>query len=141
MSSVFNIKEHIIEAAHIREYARATANAQDERLVVHVKQYFPRDNPEPKKGDVTIIGGHANGFPKVCCARDEETDKTTNTCANRSCTSLSGMTSITKPRDTMFRSEASSLLIQHGKDKAAFSTKSLLAMIVRPPLPIVLFVY
>lgn len=65
MSAVFDIKEHTIEAAHIREFARATANSQDERLLLHIKQYTPKDNPNPQKGDVTIIGGHANGFPKV----------------------------------------------------------------------------
>ncbi|KAK7408738.1 hypothetical protein QQX98_009095 [Neonectria punicea] len=64
MSAVFDIKEHTIEASHIREYARATSHSQDEKLVLHVKQYTPKDNPNPQKGDVTIIGGHANGFPK-----------------------------------------------------------------------------
>lgn len=29
-----------------------------------VKQYIPKDNPNPRPGDVTIIGAHANGFPK-----------------------------------------------------------------------------
>lgn len=65
MSSIFNITEHTIDAVHIREYPRATSNSQDEKLLLHVKQYFPKDNPNPKKGDITIIGGHANGFPKV----------------------------------------------------------------------------
>jgi hypothetical protein len=65
MASVYNVKEHVLDAAHIREYARATSESQDEKLVLHVKQYTPKDNPNPRKGDVTIIGGHANGFPKV----------------------------------------------------------------------------
>lgn len=30
-----------------------------------VKQYIPLDNPNPQPGDVTILGAHANGFPKV----------------------------------------------------------------------------
>ncbi|KAL6361717.1 hypothetical protein LRP88_05192 [Fusarium phalaenopsidis] len=64
MSSLFDIKEHTIEASYIREYARATSHSQDEKLLLHVKQYIPKDNPNPKKGDVTLIGGHANGFPK-----------------------------------------------------------------------------
>lgn len=64
MSAVFDIKEHTIEAAHIREFARATANSQDEKLLLHIKQYTPKDNRNPQKGDVTIIGSHANGFPK-----------------------------------------------------------------------------
>ncbi|RSL96003.1 hypothetical protein CEP52_011737 [Fusarium oligoseptatum] len=63
-SSIFDIKEHTIEASYIREYARATSHSQDEKLLLHVKQYIPKDNPNPQKGDVTLIGGHANGFPK-----------------------------------------------------------------------------
>ncbi|KAF4463062.1 host-specific AK-toxin Akt2 [Fusarium albosuccineum] len=63
-SSPFDIKEHTIEASYIREYARATSHSQDEKLWLHIKQYIPKDNPNPQKGDVTIIGGHANGFPK-----------------------------------------------------------------------------
>ncbi|KAM5360495.1 hypothetical protein ACJZ2D_013724 [Fusarium nematophilum] len=49
--SAFNIKEHTIEASYIREYARATSHSQDERLWLHVKQYTPKDNPNPQKGD------------------------------------------------------------------------------------------
>jgi pimeloyl-ACP methyl ester carboxylesterase len=30
-----------------------------------IKQYIPLNNPAPKEGDVTIIGGHGNGFIKV----------------------------------------------------------------------------
>ena len=65
MSSIFEIKEHTLECQHIREYARATANSQEEVLQLAIKQYIPLDNPQPKEGDVTIIGAHANGFPKV----------------------------------------------------------------------------
>lgn len=61
----FAVREHNLPAAHIREYARATSNSQDEELRLHVRQYTPVDNPEPQKGDITIIGAHANGFPKV----------------------------------------------------------------------------
>jgi len=61
----FNVKEYTLPGQHIREFARGTANAQDEVLQVAVKEYVPKDNPEPKEGDVTIIGAHANGFPKV----------------------------------------------------------------------------
>lgn len=63
--SLFHIKEHTLPASHIREYARATSQSQDDELLQHVKEYIPKDNPHPKKGDVTIIGAHANGFPKV----------------------------------------------------------------------------
>lgn len=65
-SSVFEIREHIVECQHIREYARATANTQEDVLHLAVKQYIPLDNLTPSEGDLTIIGAHANGFPKAC---------------------------------------------------------------------------
>ena len=64
--SRFEVQEHTIATSYIREYPRATASGQDEDLKLAVKQYTPVDNQDPKSGDVTIIGGHANGFPKVC---------------------------------------------------------------------------
>ncbi|KAI0112432.1 Alpha/beta hydrolase family-domain-containing protein [Nemania sp. FL0031] len=60
----FHIKEHVVPCQHIREWARATANSQEDVLHLHVKQYIPKDNPSPQPGDVTILGAHANGFPK-----------------------------------------------------------------------------
>jgi len=65
MSSIFEIKEHILECQHIREYARATARSQEEVLHLAIKQYIPLNNRQPHEGDITIIGAHANGFPKV----------------------------------------------------------------------------
>lgn len=65
MTSSFEIKEHVLECQHIREYAKATSTFQEDVLYLSIKQYTPIDNPEPQEGDVTIIGGHANGFPKV----------------------------------------------------------------------------
>ncbi|PHH86166.1 hypothetical protein CDD83_10635 [Cordyceps sp. RAO-2017] len=64
MSAEFNIIEHTICAAHIREYPRATARSQDVALLQHVKQYVPKDNPTPRKGDITIVGAHGVGYPK-----------------------------------------------------------------------------
>lgn len=64
-SSVFQIKEHTLECQHIREYPHATAGAQEDVLHLAIKQYIPLDNLHPQEGDVTIIGAHANGFPKV----------------------------------------------------------------------------
>ncbi|KJZ78465.1 hypothetical protein HIM_01856 [Hirsutella minnesotensis 3608] len=64
MSTIFNVTEHVVGASHIREYPRATADSQDQELRLHVKQYVPKDNPHPRKGDLTVIGAHANGFPK-----------------------------------------------------------------------------
>ncbi|CAL3968776.1 unnamed protein product [Diplocarpon coronariae] len=63
-SSVFQVKEHVLECQHIREYARATSESQEAVLKLAIKQYTPLDNPSPRDGDVTIIGAHANGFPK-----------------------------------------------------------------------------
>ncbi|KAK8166509.1 Alpha/beta hydrolase family-domain-containing protein [Phyllosticta citrichinensis] len=60
----FEIKEHIVPCQHIRAYARATAHEQEDELHLAIKQYIPLDNLTPKKGDVTIIATHANGFAK-----------------------------------------------------------------------------
>jgi pimeloyl-ACP methyl ester carboxylesterase len=64
MSFPFEIIEHTIPAQHLREWPRATAVAQEDVLQIHIKQYKPIDNPNPQPGDLTIIGAHANGFPK-----------------------------------------------------------------------------
>jgi len=64
-SGSFRIVEHVVPGEHIREYPAATANEQEETLYLAVKQYIPLDNLNPQPGDVTIIGAHANGFPKV----------------------------------------------------------------------------
>lgn len=64
-SSAFEVREHVINAQHIREYPRATASSQDEVLQLAVKQYIPKNNPSPQPGDVTILASPANGFPKV----------------------------------------------------------------------------
>jgi hypothetical protein len=66
MSDLFEIKEHVVEAQHVRDYPRATAHSQNEILYTSVKQYIPKNNPNPQPGDVTILGAHANGFVKVC---------------------------------------------------------------------------
>ena len=61
----FEVIEHVIPGQHVREWPRATANSQEDVLDIHIKQYVPLDNPSPgRPGDVTIIGAHANGFPK-----------------------------------------------------------------------------
>ena len=62
---LFRVAEHIVPGQHIREYPRATAHEQEDVLNLAVKQYTPLDNLDPQSGDVTIIGAHANGFPKV----------------------------------------------------------------------------
>ncbi|KAI0175200.1 prolyl aminopeptidase-like protein [Pestalotiopsis sp. NC0098] len=64
MDFPYHIKEHLIPGQHVREYARATANSQEDDVYLAIKQYIPKDNPSPQPGDITIIGAHANGFPK-----------------------------------------------------------------------------
>lgn len=63
-SKVFHVKEHVLPSSHIREYPLATAETQEHILQIAIKQYIPKDNPNPRPGDITIIGAHANGFPK-----------------------------------------------------------------------------
>ncbi|EME49450.1 hypothetical protein DOTSEDRAFT_68272 [Dothistroma septosporum NZE10] len=60
----FNIREHTVPTCHIREYARATAEDQEDELHLAVKQYTPWQSSNKKQRGVTIIGAHANGFPK-----------------------------------------------------------------------------
>ena len=63
-STKFKIIDHTIPCQHVRDYPRALAHDQEDVLHLAVKQYVPLDNPNPKRGDITIIGAHANGFPK-----------------------------------------------------------------------------
>ena len=65
-SSIFRVQEHSIPACHIREYPRALAGEdQEEELQLAIKQYTPKESAGAAKNGVTIIGAHANGFPKV----------------------------------------------------------------------------
>ena len=61
----FHVQEHVIDSQHIREYPDATRKEQEEVLQIHIKQYVPLDSMAILPGAVTIIGAHANGFPKV----------------------------------------------------------------------------
>ncbi|KIV98693.1 uncharacterized protein PV09_09521 [Verruconis gallopava] len=63
-TSHFHIQEHKVPCQHIRSYPYATLHYDEEVLHLAVKQYTPLNNPNPQRGDVTIIGAHANGFPK-----------------------------------------------------------------------------
>ncbi|KAI1866002.1 uncharacterized protein JN550_007980 [Neoarthrinium moseri] len=63
-SEYFRIVEHTVRCQHTREYIAATANGDLDTPLLAVKQYIPKDNANPQTGDVTIIGTHANGFPK-----------------------------------------------------------------------------
>ncbi|TID21412.1 Alpha/beta hydrolase family-domain-containing protein [Venturia nashicola] len=63
-ASHFKVQEHTLPCQHIRGYPHATLHSQEEVLHLAIKQYTPLNNLSPQPGDVTIIGGHANGFPK-----------------------------------------------------------------------------
>ncbi|KAF1816933.1 alpha/beta-hydrolase [Eremomyces bilateralis CBS 781.70] len=62
-SKYFQVQVHSVPCQHIRGYPHA-AIKDDEICHLHVKQYTPLDNLKPQPGDLTIIGAHANGFPK-----------------------------------------------------------------------------
>ena len=63
-SHLFKIVEHTVPCQHIRDYPQATADEQENVLHIAVKQYIPFENPNPRPGDITVIGAHACGFPK-----------------------------------------------------------------------------
>ncbi|KAJ5371705.1 Alpha/beta hydrolase family-domain-containing protein [Penicillium concentricum] len=62
--SYFQVTEHTIRGQNIRERPGAVKAGHERDIRLAVKQYVPFDNPSPQEGDVTIIGAHANGFPK-----------------------------------------------------------------------------
>lgn len=62
---IYKVEEHLLQTSYIREYPRALVDEHDDNLRLAVKQYTPLDNLAPHDGDITIIGAHANGFPKV----------------------------------------------------------------------------
>lgn len=63
--SHFRVISHETRAQNTRERPGAVKTGHEQELRLAVKQYVPHDNPCPRDGDVTIIGAHANGFPKV----------------------------------------------------------------------------
>jgi hypothetical protein len=63
----FQIKEHKVQACHIREYAGSSIN-QNEALHLHVKQYTPLHKSHGAllpDDAITIIATHGVGLPKV----------------------------------------------------------------------------
>ncbi|KAF7193496.1 Abhydrolase domain-containing protein mpaH [Pseudocercospora fuligena] len=63
-SSPFEIREHTFQGQHIREYPGALAN-QEDAVWLHAKSYTPREVASGEvKGQLTIVGLHANGFHK-----------------------------------------------------------------------------
>lgn len=62
--SNYEVIEHRVPCSYIRDFPGAIAGDDSDLLHLSVKQYRPLDNPNPQTGDLTIIGAHANGFPK-----------------------------------------------------------------------------
>ena len=62
--SHYRVVEHVVRCQHTRDRPAGAERGCDNDLRLHVKQYIPTSNPSPKPSDVTIIGAHANGFPK-----------------------------------------------------------------------------
>lgn len=135
MSSVespFIIKEHVVEAQHVREYPHATAHSQDEVLYLAVKQYIPKNNLNPQPGDITIIASHANGFVKVRLPFTVYLTSTLSLCITnspsltpnlRNYTSPYGRTSSTSSPKRASRSGASGSPTSPGKATAPSSTR------------------
>ena len=63
-SSPFKVQEHVLPAQYIREYPGALLVNQEDDLKLHIRQYTPQGQPFNLPGAITIIGAHANGFPK-----------------------------------------------------------------------------
>lgn len=63
-SSPVLIKKHIITSSHIQE-SITTSSASDPTGRLGIKQYIPLNNIYPHEGDLTIIGGHENGYVKA----------------------------------------------------------------------------
>nr|POE47526.1 abhydrolase domain-containing protein mpah [Quercus suber] len=64
MATIFEIQEHTLPTCHIREYPHATIEDQEDVLHLAIKQYTPIEKFKASQ-EVTVIGAHANGFPKV----------------------------------------------------------------------------
>ena len=62
--SHFRVVEHTVRCQHTRDRPAGAELGRENELKMCVKQYVPKTNDQPKPGDVTIIGAHANGFPK-----------------------------------------------------------------------------
>ncbi|KAL8947413.1 MAG: hypothetical protein Q9222_006302 [Ikaeria aurantiellina] len=62
--SQFHISSSTLPASHVREYPHALQKGYDGNLQIAIKVLTPLNNRDPSPGDVTIVTGHANAFPK-----------------------------------------------------------------------------
>lgn len=61
----FRVIEHTIRCQNIRQRPGAVKLGHEKGLRLAVKQYLPESDRKPQPSDVTLIGAHANSFPKV----------------------------------------------------------------------------
>ncbi|RAH45438.1 uncharacterized protein BO95DRAFT_432130 [Aspergillus brunneoviolaceus CBS 621.78] len=59
----FFITEHVVPGSHIREYSGSTVT-QDDVLHLYVKQYTPKDRPEPVPMDAAMVNAGDGAFPR-----------------------------------------------------------------------------
>lgn len=64
ISQHFRVVEHVTRCAHTRDRPAGVELGKDNDLRLSVKQYIPKNNPNPSTNDVTLIGAHANAFPR-----------------------------------------------------------------------------
>lgn len=62
----FKVIEHTIRGQNIRQRPGAVKLGHENGIRLAVKQYIPNDSRRPQSSDITLIGAHANSFPKVC---------------------------------------------------------------------------
>ncbi|KAJ5224456.1 Alpha/beta hydrolase family-domain-containing protein [Penicillium citrinum] len=60
----FKVIEHTIRGQNIRQRPGAVKLGYENGIRLAVKQYIPSDSRRPQPSDVTLIGAHANSFPK-----------------------------------------------------------------------------
>ena len=61
---LWDIREHVIPASHIRGFSRGVRNERTGHLRLAVKQYLPRNASGSKAGNVTLIMAHGIGSSK-----------------------------------------------------------------------------
>lgn len=64
ISQKFRVIEHVTRCSHTRDRPAGVELGKNNKLRLSVKQYIPKKNNNPGLNDVTLIGAHANGFPK-----------------------------------------------------------------------------
>ena len=60
----FQVRHYVLPGQYIREYPAATANSQEDDLLLHINHYTPLKPVDPGALNITIIGAAANGLTK-----------------------------------------------------------------------------